>query len=359
VERIIAGWLVAGLLATGACSGAPPNTRAPNSRVTVMTQNLYVGADVDAVIAALASPEPADDVPALLTAVVTEDSTAFPVRAGAVAAAIDRRRPDVVGFQEAYDIHVDLTGMGLPYVLDEAFLPAIMDSLAARGLHYVVAAKVASIDATPIEGVHLTDHDAILVNADRVTVESAVGKVYDHNVGPVAPGVTLLSGFVQVGARIGGRLYRFASTHLESDVGGDYLGELRAAQAAELAASLDASAPAFVMGDMNDDPGSAMHQVLERAGFRDVWADLHPETTGYTASHATNLSDPVAHFTRRIDFVWARGFAHPVAGLEGQITRIGTEPSERVAGPYYKIWASDHAGLVVELPVPPPAEPGG
>ncbi len=37
--------------------------------VGVMTQNMYVGADLDVVIAALASPDPNDDVPALLGAI--------------------------------------------------------------------------------------------------------------------------------------------------------------------------------------------------------------------------------------------------------------------------------------------------
>ena len=36
-----------------------------------MTWNMYVGADVDAVIAALLSPDPSDDQPALLAAIGT------------------------------------------------------------------------------------------------------------------------------------------------------------------------------------------------------------------------------------------------------------------------------------------------
>ncbi len=44
-------------------------------RVTVMTRNLYVGADVDAVIAALANTDPSDDLPALFTAIQTIQRT--------------------------------------------------------------------------------------------------------------------------------------------------------------------------------------------------------------------------------------------------------------------------------------------
>src|SRR6266498_3140701 len=53
--------------------------------ITVMTQNLYVGADVDLVIRALGTPDPGDDFPALLFAIETVGKTDFPARAAAIA----------------------------------------------------------------------------------------------------------------------------------------------------------------------------------------------------------------------------------------------------------------------------------
>ncbi|HEV8382503.1 MAG TPA: hypothetical protein VGQ29_13010, partial [Gemmatimonadales bacterium] len=48
------------------------NVAAPSSsEITVMTQNLYVGADVDLVIRALGTPDPGDDFPALVNAIQT------------------------------------------------------------------------------------------------------------------------------------------------------------------------------------------------------------------------------------------------------------------------------------------------
>src|SRR2546422_11429163 len=74
---------------------------APGARtITVMTRNLYIGADVDQVIGALASPDPNDDVPALLAAIAVLQRTDFPTRAGALADEIARARPHVVGLQE-------------------------------------------------------------------------------------------------------------------------------------------------------------------------------------------------------------------------------------------------------------------
>src|SRR2546422_11378666 len=58
----------------------PPGARA----ITVMTQNLYVGSNVDLVIQALATPDPDDDFAALLVAIETVGKTAFPARAEAI-----------------------------------------------------------------------------------------------------------------------------------------------------------------------------------------------------------------------------------------------------------------------------------
>src|SRR2546425_11601102 len=67
----------------------PPSAR----DITVMTQNLYVGADVDLVIRALGTPDPGDDFPALLFAIATVGKTDFPARAEAIADKIARARP--------------------------------------------------------------------------------------------------------------------------------------------------------------------------------------------------------------------------------------------------------------------------
>jgi endonuclease/exonuclease/phosphatase family metal-dependent hydrolase len=359
------GTLIAGLALLAACSENPTGTTAlpadavafhrarGTEPVTVMTQNLYVGANVDAVIAALMSPDPNDDVPALEAAIQTLHETDFPARAGAFAAAIDRRRPDVVGFQEVSNIHIDLAAFGIPPV-ELHFLPIILDSLAARGLHYVVADTVRNIDAQLLGGaIELVDLDAVLVNADRVTDVVPYSQNFTANLGEIAPGVVLQRGFVEVGALIDGQRYWVVSTHLEPDLNAETpLGDLREAQAAEIVRVLGDSTPAFIMGDLNDDPGSAMYQVFQGAGFADVWATLRPGTKGYTDSHPLDLNEQVSHFTRRIDYVWARGMDGPRGNVQGQITRINILPWERVQGPDYKIWSSDHAGLVATLRTP-------
>jgi len=319
------------------------------SEITVMTQNLYVGADVDAVIGALASPDPNDDVPALLFAIQTLGETDFPARADAVADAIARTRPHVVGLQEVSVIDIDLTGLGLPVVVHLDFLAILQAKLAARGLNYQLAAQVQNITAVPLPGISLVDHDAMLVDADRVTVVSASGQNFAANVGVVAPGVELKRGWVAARTTIDGQPYTFVSLHAEADLAGAHLDGLRALQIGEVVGTVAGDARVVMMGDFNDVPGSSMHQVMTGAGLTDVWAALRPGAIGFTCCHLPNLSDPVADFSQRIDYVFSRGITGPTGTVKGQIDRFGDVPADRIPGPAHPLWPSDHVGVTATL----------
>jgi endonuclease/exonuclease/phosphatase (EEP) superfamily protein YafD len=315
--------------------------------ITVMTQNLYPGANLDLVIGALASPDPSDDVPALQLAIQTLQRSDFPSRAAAIADAIARTRPHAVGLQEVATIDLDLN-FGTPIVLSLHFLPILQEALTERGLHYTVAAQHDNFVVAPLPGISFADADVLLVDADRVTIESGSGHAFTYNLGVVAPGVDLERGWVTATVTIDGARYVLASAHPESGQQPG-LAQLRAAQIGELAASLPTTSPALVLGDLNDIPGSPMYQALTGAGFTDVWAALRPGVSGETCCHADDLSDKVARFNQRIDYVFARGFGKDGAGLQGSITLFGDQPSEHVAGPFGSIWPSDHAGLVASL----------
>jgi endonuclease/exonuclease/phosphatase family metal-dependent hydrolase len=323
--------------------------KADVSEITVMTQNLYVGADVDAVIGALATPNPDDDVPALLFAINTLGETDFPARADAVADAIARARPHVVGLQEVSVIDIDLTGLGLPVVVHLDFLAILQAKLAERGLNYALAAQVQNITAVPLPGISLVDHDAMLVDADRVTVTSAGGQNFTVNVGVVAPGVELKRGWVFARVTIDGQPYAFVSLHAEADLGGAQLDGLRAVQIGEVVGTVAGDERVVMMGDFNDVPGSSMHQVMTGAGFTDVWAAMRPGVIGFTCCHLPTLSDPVADFSQRIDYVFSRGIAGPDGAVQGQIDRFGEVPADRIPGPAHPLWPSDHVGLTATL----------
>ncbi|MFL6020304.1 MAG: hypothetical protein ACJ74A_04095, partial [Gaiellaceae bacterium] len=82
-----------GLLMTVAAAGA----KATPLSVTVMTRNLYLGANLDAIVQAKSTPEAFIAVERGWEQVQAND---FPTRAGAIAREIAAVKPDFVGFQE-------------------------------------------------------------------------------------------------------------------------------------------------------------------------------------------------------------------------------------------------------------------
>lgn len=314
--------------------------------ISVISRNLYVGADVDRVIGALASPDPADDLPALLGAIAVVQATDFPARAHAFAREIERQRPHVVGLQEVSRLDIDLTPLGIPApVIHQDFLPTLLQALADRGLDYRVAATVQNTTAAPLPGVSLVDYDALLYDARRADAGPVLAaRQFQQNIGTVAPGVTILRGYVAAEFRVGGRSHTVLNTHLESG-SAPGLDLLRAAQATELATVLGNLNPVILLGDFNDFPGSLMHQVLSGAGFTDLWASLYPGIGGFTCCHAEDLSNPEAAFDQRIDYVWTRGTGRPAGEVVGRMERLGARAAEKFPGPAHPLWPSDHAGL--------------
>lgn len=329
-----------------------PRAQAAASQVTVMSRNMYVGADVDAVIFALATPDPGDDLPALLTAISTLQATDFPARAAAMADEIARERPHVVGLQEVSEIEIDLTALGIPVDLHLAFLPVLLGELSARGLDYEAGAVVENLIASPMPGIRLVDYDVLLVDRTRVMVTpgSIRAKRFDVNIGTVAPGVDLFRGWVAFDGTVGHRSYTFVGTHLESG-SGQQLEGVRALQALELATATAESPSVILMGDLNDTPGSPMYQALAAAGFADVWIALTPGVPGLTCCHPADLSNAKATMTKRIDYIFARGVGHPWTGVQGRARLVGLGPEDRLAAPGPR-WPSDHAGIIATLLTP-------
>jgi len=107
-----------------------------------------------------------------------------------------------------------------------------------------------------------------------------------------------------------------------------------------------------IMGDLNDTEGSAMYQLASQFGYADLWRTLRPGTTGLTCCHDSDLSNPRPDLSHRIDFIFARGFEGPPGRAMGKIDRVSMNPSEKVPGPFYPLWISDHVGLVGTLLMP-------
>lgn len=321
-----------------------PSLRSDGPPVVVMTRNLYVGADLDAVIGALLSPDPDDDLAALGQAIATMQATDFGARAAAIVAEIARHRPAAIGLQEVSTIEIP-TAQGM-LVID--FLPILQAMIAAAGFDYTVAAEVTNIDLTLPFGARLVDKDVLLI-AGGAQILSASSGNYTTDL-PLGF-VTIKRGWVRADLRIAGKTMSLVSTHLESGQGG--AGLIRQAQAAELVGLLPSGNAVILMGDLNDVPGSPMHGILSSGGMVDVWASVAPGQPGYTCCHLPDLSNAASVLGQRIDYVMVRGGfltgnGKLVGGARAEI--IGEEPGDRITGPLGLIWPSDHAGVVASLP---------
>ncbi len=337
--------------------------------VTVMTRNVYLGADITRVFPAVAGQYGADAQSALarandeIRAIV--DQTDFRVRSRLIAAEIAATEPDLVGLQEVAMWRqgpLELSAIGQPNatVVDYDYLELLLDELRRLDLHYEV---VQVQNAADIEGpavpdpwdgdhpgrdVRLTLRDVILVHAGRgITVRGRGGGLYsaERRVGLAGVVFGYHRGFVWADVEVGDRRFRFVTTHLESGSP-----EVAQAQAVELLAlPVSATAePVVLVGDLNAeaDPPDPAYAVLTGAGFADTWP--REAGPGATFGLTETVRDEGSSFERRIDYVLARGLSpQQLERSQGQLT--GNQLADR--DPATGLWPSDHAGVVVRLAI--------
>ncbi len=249
--------------------------------LTVMTQNVYIGADGDPV---LASPSP-ETVAAALDSIAANN---FPARAGAIATeAAGAGGPLLIGLQEA-DIIGGPTGT-LNYT------QILLDQLAARGLHYVIAGAHTGFNVA-VNGLSLTDRDVVLARTDVAgfTISGSESHTFLNNASLTTPLGTLPldRGYVLVNATLDGIPFQFVSTHLETDK------SIGAAQANELLSALGtATELQLVVGDFNALPTDMTHAEMVAAGFIDV--DSAVGAVGATCCQAADLNNPVSQLSGR------------------------------------------------------------
>jgi endonuclease/exonuclease/phosphatase family metal-dependent hydrolase len=312
----------------------------------VMTRNLYLGTNLDAIVKAKSLEEALSAVAAGWAQVQAND---FPTRARAIAREIVTVKPDFVGFQEAVLYRTqtppDLsatpaTNVALDYVRE------LRKALAARRLKYRFVVIGSWTDAELPAGnpatmdIRLTVRDALLVRSDSKLKIRRVGKVQYATTTSLFGGfVTAKRGYVFADATKAGRAFRVATTHLES-----FSDTSQIAQGRELATALGGSSrPTILLGDLNsraDGTGTPTYANLVAAGFRDAWPEVHPGDVGLTCCHSDDLRELGGPFYSRIDYVLLKnGFRAVGAGI------VGRAPADRLKG----LWPSDHAGVWARL----------
>lgn len=319
--------------------------------LTVYSQNVYVGTDVDAVLGA-----PADQLPSAIgQALMTFAATDWPSRADAMAARIVSANADVVALNELTILTVNGLEPLLPNLAVD-FLPILQAQIAARGGKYRLAALVPETDANLAFGggtIRLQDFDALLVR-EGLSFTTVAERQYAAKA-PVSLGglgsFDLVRGFAAVEIPVKGSTVRVVATHLEPL---ETAPVLQSAQAAELLAWLGTSPMrTIVAGDLNSEPRNldpaAPYQQFVAAGFRDSWLARTGGNgdPGYTCCHATDLQNARSLLDRRLDhvFTWS---PQPGQGAV-KATLFGADPADRTAG---GLWPSDHAGIVATVTFP-------
>lgn len=312
--------------------------------ITVMTRNLYFGADLTPVITA-------PDVPAFITAVtqayLAAQATDFAGRMKAIAAEIDATKPMFVGLQEAAIWRTGAFNDPDPATNVEAdFVQLILSNLHSQ---YEVVAARSGFEAEAPTGVgvdvRLTIQDVLLVRTDA---KSANLKLSNIQTGAYAAQLTFNSPigpipfprqWIAVDAKLRGKSFRLITTHLES-----VAAPFRVAQAQELwAGPANTTQPTILMGDFNSQPednGDAAATLIAH-GFRDVWNAVHPGDPGLTCCQASDLRNATPLFDQRIDLVLVQG---NVEAESAQL--VGNQPQDKTPS---RVWPSDHAGLVARV----------
>jgi len=338
--------------------------------LNVMTQNLYVGADIHRVLL------PGNILQLAAEAYQVLGQTDFPERAEAIADEIARVQPELIGLQEVYWIRIQSPSDLVFYPPNAAgelsnYLEILLAALETRGLSYKVAAIVKNADVelpmyafdevgniTGFDDIRVTDHDVILAR-DDVDIANPTSRNFEINAQFAIGGmpVEFARGFVAVDATVRGKTFRFVNTHLEERGAvwptGD---EIQVLQAQELIDELDLeTVPVILVGDFNSSPeddDTFAYHVIENAGYVDAWkrGRRGRRSKGATCCQQELLTNENSLLFERIDHIFVRNHPRETPfSIVGSVRVVGDKQKDKtVSG----LWPSDHAGVVARMPLP-------
>jgi endonuclease/exonuclease/phosphatase family metal-dependent hydrolase len=343
--------------------------------VSVMTRNLYLGADLAPAIGA-----PSLEAFVAANGKILRDVTAndFPTRAKGLAREILAEKPDLVGLQEVAlwrtgppDLTPVITGQPTATTVRYDYLQELLDQLNKGPDRYevVVVQPEFDLEAPADEnGVAGDGPNPAIANAEingRLTMRDVIlarrGAGVDTKnpqsgnfkallqVPILGKPLTIKRGWTATDARVrGSGWFRFVNTHLEAFDPSFLVPSIRALQAAELVAPggpATGSLPVVLVGDLNSDddtvsPGDQQaYRVLLEAGLVERSTDNPLGCCLNSSLLAEGAGGKVSDFDHQVDHVMTNDPAD-----------IKLERSE-VTGllPVSGFWDSDHAGLFSAL----------
>lgn len=339
-----------------ATMGAAPASKS----FTVMTWNLYFGADTTPILSAKTMDELAKRADA---AWKTLEATRFKDRAAAIADQIAIEQPHMIGLQEVALLRVQSPGDRFQGGMEPAetvvldFEAILLSELAVRGLDYRVVSRVENADVevpranATRDDVRLTDHDLILARGDVEADASALGNYQTALSVPFPDGksnVNVSRGYAMANVRWMGQDLSFVTSHLEISS----FEAIQKQQAAELMEILgNPTIPTILVGDFNSNAEGAQkssYRLITQAGFRDAWTDrLDKQAQGFTCCQTETLTNKTPSLTERIDLILTKNAGTWLA-RDVDIRVLGARPENLTKS---GLWPSDHAGVVARFTV--------
>lgn len=358
------------IMITGLALGLSATVITPaqaKSEVTVMTRNIYLGADLGPALGAT-------DVGSFISAAGEIfrqlEKTNFPRRAKGLADEIQKRKPDLIGLQEAAlwrkgPVNLEAISSGKPAATEvyQDFLKILLKRVnKGKAKYQVVKIKKefdfeapADVDNDPSTGMFGADADFRLTMRDVILKRKGVGiktkdirsgrypaaDSFQAAVGPVT--VTSIRGWLSTRVKLkGGKWFTFANTHLEAFDDRTEVPSIRARQAQHFAQAMaKAKGPLIAVGDFNSDsPGlvagdEQAFEALTAAGFKDI-GTKKPLSCCISGSYDMKTGGSKADFDHRVDQIFTT--------TPKKVKKLKTWVTGRSKS--YGYWHSDHAGIV-------------
>jgi endonuclease/exonuclease/phosphatase family metal-dependent hydrolase len=339
----------------------------PSQDITVMTRNLYLGADLAPALQSTGADSFVNANGAIVRQVMATD---FPLRARALAKEILKNKPNMVGLQEVAEWRTSppgtksftpaMGGTKTATIVQYDFLKLLLDQLNKRKKLYR-AVEVnqefdfeapADEDPAPPSGINgasrnwrLTMRDVILARKGTKT-SKARGGHFSHLLVETVAGITIpvTRGWAEVNAQVGkGPKFHFVDTHFEAFDNPAQVPSIRAQQASQLVGRggpARSRLPVILACDCNSDiktevqPGdSQAYRVLRNAGFAER-STSKPLSCCITDPNL--IGGSIADFNHKVD--------HIMTDVPRRVKLVRSKVVGRAQ--FGGLWPSDHAGLV-------------
>jgi endonuclease/exonuclease/phosphatase family metal-dependent hydrolase len=318
--------------------------------LTLMTWNIYQGADQSPIFGAKTSSE---FINAVGSAYNRIQQTNFVERAASIANEVNKTLPDLIGLQEVillrtysppYGDNIQSTNSSLDY------LQILIHALTQRGLIYEpiivqesTDIQVPGLTSTGTLDIRLTDRDVILAKKDRnFTLSNFTSARFAAELSLPTPfGLKNISrSWISVDVTFDNEnKVRVVSTHLEA-----LSSVIQELQAKELLNKLgNSDLPIIYIGDFNSNAngsGTPTYTKIKDAGVIDAW-DIMGHGIGFTCCQSSDLLNLNSSLNERIDLVMFRG--------DFDIKNIKVVGNQQNGRTVSGQWPSDHAGVVADL----------